>query len=123
MSEATLYQRLGGYDAIAAVCADLLPRLQADSQLGRFWQNRGEDGLKREYQLLVDFICNAAGGPMYYTGRDMVLSHKGMRISSSDWDIFMRNLDLTLDKFALPAAERADVVAFIESTRADMVEA
>jgi hemoglobin len=123
MSEATLYQRLGGYDAIAAVCADLLPRLQADSQLGRFWQNRGEDGLKREYQLLVDFICNAAGGPMYYTGRDMVLTHKGMRISSSDWDIFMRNLDLTLDKFALPAAERADVVAFIESTRADMVEA
>ena len=123
MSEATLYQRLGGYDAIAAVCADLLPRLQADSQLGRFWQNRGEDGLKREYQLLVDFICNAAGGPIYYTGRDMVLSHKGMRISSSDWDIFKRNLDLTLDKFALPAAERADVVAFIESTRADMVEA
>jgi hemoglobin len=123
MSEATLYQRLGGYDAIAAVCGDLLPRLQADSQLGRFWQNRGEDGLKREYQLLVDFICNAAGGPMYYTGRDMVLTHKGMRISSSDWDIFMRNLDLTLDKFALPAAERADVVAFIESTRADMVEA
>jgi hemoglobin len=53
----------------------------------------------------------------------MVLTHKGMRISSSDWDIFMRNLDLTLDKFALPAAERADVVAFIESTRADMVEA
>ena len=123
MSEATLYQRLGGYDAIAAVCADLLPRLQADEQLGRFWQNRGEDGLKREYQLLVDFICNAAGGPMYYTGRDMVLTHKGMRISSSDWDIFMRNLNLTLDKFALPAAERADVVAFIESTRADMVEA
>ena len=123
MSDATLYQRLGGYDAIAAVCADLLPRLQADSQLGRFWQNRGEDGLKREYQLLVDFICNAAGGPIYYTGRDMVLSHKGMRISSSDWDIFKRNLDLTLDKFALPAAERADVVAFIESTRADMVEA
>lgn len=123
MSEATLYQRLGGYDAIAAVCADLLPRLQADEQLGRFWKNRGEDGLKREYQLLVDFICNAAGGPMYYTGRDMVLTHKGMRISSSDWDIFMRNLGLTLDKFALPAAERADVVVFIESTRADMVEA
>ncbi len=123
MSEATLYQRLGGYDAIAAVCADLLPRLQADEQLGRFWKNRGEDGLKREYQLLVDFICNAAGGPMYYTGRDMVMTHKGMRISSSDWDIFMRNLDLTLDKFALPAAERADVVAFIESTRAEMVEA
>lgn len=77
MSEATLYQRLGGYDAIAAVCADLLPRLQADPLLERFWLHRGEDGIKREYQLLVDFLCNAAGGPMYYTGRDMKLSHKG----------------------------------------------
>jgi len=123
MSEATLYQRLGGYDAIAAVCADLLPRLQADGQLGRFWQHRSEDGIKREYQLLVDFLCNAAGGPMYYTGRDMKLSHKGMRISAGDWDAFMGHLDATLDKFALPAAERADVVGFIESTRADMVEA
>ena len=122
MSEATLYQRLGGYDAIAAVCADLLPRLQADPVLERFWLHRGEDGIKREYQLLVDFLCNAAGGPMYYTGRDMKQSHKGMRISAADWDAFMRHLHATLDKFALPAAERTDVVAFIESTRNDMVE-
>jgi len=34
---ATLYTRLGGYDAIAAVADDLLPRLMSDSQLGRFW--------------------------------------------------------------------------------------
>jgi hemoglobin len=122
MSEATLYQRLGGYDAVAAVCADLLPRLQADPQLERFWLHRSEDGIKREYQLLVDFLCNAAGGPMYYTGRDMKLAHKGMRISAADWDALMRHLDATLDKFALPAAERTDLVAFIESTRNDMVE-
>lgn len=122
MPEATLYQRLGGYDAIAAVCADLLPRLQADPLLERFWAHRGADGIQREYQLLVDFLCNAAGGPMYYTGRDMKLAHKGMRISAADWDAFMGHLNATLDKFALPAAERADVVAFIQSTRGDMVE-
>ena len=39
----TLYARLGGYDAIAAVADDLLARLQADAQLGRFWHHRGED--------------------------------------------------------------------------------
>ena len=52
----TLYERLGGYDAITAVANDLL-RLQADPQLGRFWAHRGEDGLKREKQLLIDFLC------------------------------------------------------------------
>lgn len=122
MSTPTLYQRLGGYDAIAAVCADLIPRLRADARLGRFWAHRGEDGIRREYQLLVDFLCNAAGGPMYYTGRDMKLSHQGMRISAGDWDVFVGHLNATLDKFALPSAERDDVLGFVQSTRADMVE-
>ena len=40
----TLYERLGGYNAIAAVANDLLSRLRADPQLGRFWAHRGEDG-------------------------------------------------------------------------------
>jgi len=70
----TLYERLGGYDAITAVANDLLPRLQADPQLGRFWAHRGEDGFKREKQLLIDFLCASAGGPVYYRGRDMVLT-------------------------------------------------
>lgn len=122
MSEPTLYQRLGGYDAIAAVCADLISRLRGDPQLGRFWQYCGEDGIQREYQLLVDYLCNAAGGPMYYTGRDNKLSHRGMRISAGDWEVFMGHLDATLEKFAVPDRERNDVVAFIDSTRADIVE-
>lgn len=122
MSEQSLYARLGGYDAIAAVCADLLPRLRADAQLGRFWAHRGEDGIQREYQLLVDFLCNAAGGNVYYTGRDMKLSHKGMRISAADWTAFTGHLNATLDKFQVPEPERSQVVGFVESTRADMVE-
>src|SRR3972149_3939597 len=77
----SLYERLGGYDALAAVANDLLPRLQADPQLGRFWAHRGEDGVKREKQLLMHFLCASAGGPMYYRGRDMVPIHRGMRIS------------------------------------------
>lgn len=120
--EKSLYERLGGYDAVAAVCANLLPRLRADAQLGRFWEHRGEDGIQREYQLLVDFLCNAAGGNMYYTGRDMKLSHKGMRISESDWNIFMGHLNATLDHFQVPDLERSQVVGFVESTKADMVE-
>ena len=71
----TLYVRLGGYDAISAVANELVRRLQADSQLARYWQYRGEDGVKREKQLLIDFLCSSAGGPLYYTGRDMRTSH------------------------------------------------
>lgn len=60
---------------------------------------------------------------MVYTGRDMKLSHAGMKISSADWTTFIGHLEATLDKFTLPDAERGDVLGFIDSTRADIVEA
>jgi hemoglobin len=122
MSQRTLYQRLGGYDAICAVANDLLPRLQADSRLGRFWQNRGEDGIAREKQLLIDFLCSSAGGPLYYTGRDMKTSHRGMKIGQDDWGALLKHLNATLDAFKVPQPERGEVLAFIESTKADIVE-
>lgn len=123
MSDKTLHERLGGYEAIAAVANNLLPRLQADSQLGRFWEHRSEDGIAREKQLLIDFLCSNAGGPMYYTGRDMKLSHEGMRISESDWSAFIGHVNATLDSFQVPQREHDEVVAFIQSTKADIVEA
>jgi hemoglobin len=123
MSEKSLYERLGGYDAIFAVTNDLLDRMEKDPQLGRFWQHRGEDGVKRERQLIVDFLCASSGGPLYYKGRDMKLSHKGMRISENDWTIFLNHADATLKAFNVPQAEYEEVVAFVQSTKADIVEA
>jgi len=58
----------------------------------------------------------------YYTGRDNKTSHKGMGVSESDWEIFMDHLNATLDSFQLPQQERSDVIDFIESTKADIVE-
>jgi hemoglobin len=121
MSE-TLYARLGGYDAIAAVAHDLVQRLRSDSELGRFWQHRGEDGIRRERQHLIDFLCASAGGPLLYTGRDMKTSHRGMKIGEGDWERFMGHVQATLDKFQVPAGERAEVVAFVASTKKDVID-
>ncbi len=123
MNTTTLYERLGGYDAISAVTQDLMRRIKADAQLGRYYQHRGEDGIQREEQLLIDFLCSSAGGPMYYTGRDMKTLHKGMKLSESDWSALLGHLNATLEAFQVPQAERDDVVAFIQSTKRDMVEA
>ena len=119
----SLYARLGGYDAIAAVSENLVGRLMADQRLGRFWAHRGEDGLKRELQLLVNFLCNVTGGPMVYTGRDMKTTHKGMRIDEQDWKAFLGHLNATLDHFGLAGEDREAVVSFVESTKGDIVEA
>src|SRR6266536_3056371 len=123
MSTKTLYERLGGYDSIAAVADNLLPRLQEDPQLARFWQHRGEDGIRREKQLLIDFLCSSAGGPVYYTGRDMGASHKGMKITEGDWSAFIGHLNATLSAFQVLQAEHDAVVGFVQSTKGDIVEA
>jgi hemoglobin len=122
MSQKSLYERLGGYDGLTTFANDLLPRLQGDSQLGRFWKNRGDDGIAREKQLLVDYLCACAGGPMYYTGRDMKLSHKGMKISEADWSIFLRHAGATMSALKVPKQECDDIVAFVQGLKKDIVE-
>ena len=123
MSQETLYARLGGYDAISAVVSDLLPRLRQDPLLALFWQRRPEDSLQRSKQLLIDFLCSHAGGPVYYTGRDMRTSHKGMRLGEADWSAFMKHLHAALDAFKVQQRERDELVSFVQSTKGDVVEA
>ena len=123
MSEKTLYERLGGYDGITGFVNNLLPRLQVDPLLGRFWENRGDDGVDREKQLLIDYLCANAGGPVYYTGRDMKLSHKGMKISENDWSVFFEHAGATMGALSVPQQECDDVVAFVSSLKGDIVEA
>jgi len=120
----SLYVRLGGYDAIAAVVDDLLPRLREDPLLSRFWTSpRSVDTNNRERQLAIDFIAAAAGGPTIYLGRDMKLAHKGMGISEADYAAFMRCLSVTLDTFEVPEPERGEVVAFALSLEPEIAEA
>jgi len=122
METTSLYTRLGGYDAIAAITDELLARLRNDPQLGGFWKGHSENSLRRDRQLVVNYMCEAAGGPVFYTGRDMQTSHKGLGISASDWEGFMRHATAALEKFAVPAAEQDKVLAFLTSLRGDIVE-
>ena len=122
MNDKSLYERLGGYNGIVTFVEDLLPRLESDPQLGRFWQHRGDDGVAREKQLLVDYLCSNAGGPMYYTGRDMKVSHKGMKISESDWAIFMGHAGKTMQALKIPQQECDEIASFVSGLKADIVE-
>lgn len=122
MNSKTLYERLGGYDAIAAVVDTLMVEIKNDNKLRRFYEHRGNDGIEREQQLLVDFLCAATGGPMVYTGRDMKPLHVGMRLDEEDWSRAMRILSDTLDTFNVPEQEKAEVMGFHESLKADIVE-
>ena len=122
MNSTTLYERLGGYDAIAAVVDALMVRIKVDNKLRRFYDHRGADGIAREQQLLVDFLCASTGGPMVYTGRDMKPVHVGMRLDEEDWKRAMAHLTETLDAFKVPEQEKGEVISFHENLKSDIVE-
>ena len=120
--EQSLYQRLGGYDAIAAATDDLLSRLQGDPRIKDFWKGASLDNRRKARQLIVDFMVEAAGGPAFYVGRDMKKSHEGMQIGEADWAVFMEHSAATLDHFGVPARERDEVLAFFTSLKEEIVE-
>lgn len=117
----TLYKRLGGYDAIAAVTDDFLGRLAGDAQLGRFFKGLSADSQKRVRQHIVDFLCTATGGPCLYTGRDMKTAHTGLGITEEDWNLTVKHLVATLDKFKVPEKEKGEVLGEIAGLKSDIV--
>ncbi len=119
----TLYARLGGYDAIAAVTDDFFGRMEKDPQLSRFFKHLSSDSKRRARQLTVDLLCHMTGGPCFYIGRDMKTSHQGMGITPADWDLSVKYLKETLNHFKVPAKEQEEVLKAIEATRKDIVEA
>src|SRR5688500_690259 len=118
----TLYKRLGGYDAIAAVADDFIGRLASDKQLSRFLTGLSADSQKRLRQLIVDQFCSVTGGPCLYVGRDMKTSHKGLGISESEWDTAAKHLVATLNKFKVPKKELDELIAIVSTLKDDIVE-
>lgn len=120
-SQDSLYKRLGGYDAIAAVTDDFLGRLVTDPKESRFFTGLSTDSKARVRQHVVDFLCNATGGPCKYTGRDMTTAHTGLGITEEDWAIAVKALGDTLNKFKVPAREQQDVVTAIAGLKSQIV--
>ena len=123
-AETTLCTKLGGSDAISAVVKSFLSRMRQDDpdKLGRFWLYRGQDGVAREEQLIVDFVQAATGCDRLYVGRSMSDAHRGMKLSSRDWDRTVDFLRATLDAYKVPAELQQDVVTLVGTTRAQIVE-
>ena len=120
----SLYRRLGGVYSIATVVDDFIdrimvdPRLNANPRVDEAHHRVAPAGFK---YLVTEMLCWAAGGPQRYSGRAMGESHSHLLITAGEWQAFMDDLQQTLDKFAVPAAEQAEVKALIESTRGDIV--
>jgi hemoglobin len=121
-SQESLYKRLGGYDAIAAVTDDFIGRLVGNKDMVKFFTGASDDSKMKIRQHIVDFLCNKSGGPCVYMGRTMKDSHKGLKITEKDWTTAAGLLVETLNKFKVPKKESDELLAVVSSLKNDIVE-
>ncbi|MDO8727412.1 MAG: group 1 truncated hemoglobin [Candidatus Methanoperedens sp.] len=117
-----LYERLGGYDPISAVVDDFMQRQFTDKQVGRFYVGHSTNSKKRLRQLITEMICEITGGPAKYVGRDMRTAHAGLGITGGDWEVTVKNLTASLDKFKVPQKEKDELLANVAGLRPVIVE-
>jgi hemoglobin len=121
---ASLFDRLGGTYPISAVVDDFIERLlvndtlNANPKINEARRRVPASGLKFHVTTLV---CQATGGPCKYVGRDMRSSHTHLHITEGEWQAMLGDFNKTLDKFKVPAAERSELVAIVNSTKSEIV--
>jgi len=118
----SLYQRLGGYDAITAVSDEFIARLATDDQEKRFFIGFSNDSKARIRQHLVDLVCKSTGGPCVYIGRDMKTAHAGAGVTKADWDHSLKIFGEVLNKFKVPEKEQQELAALLTPLEKDIVE-
>jgi hemoglobin len=116
---ASLYERLGGLDAIRAVVGSFVARCAGDDRVNRKFER---SDISRLEKMLVDQVCEATGGPCTYTGRDMEETHAGMGVTAGEFDALVEDLVATLDEFDVPKAEQEELLGLLAPMRGDIVE-
>ena len=117
--EKSLYDRLGGVDAITAVVRAVVERQMKDDRISQKFARTNEDRLIKEF---VDMICQATGGPCTYTGRNMTEAHHDMGVTGGEWDAFVEDVVAVLNDFKVGKAEQDELLNLLAPMRPEIVE-
>jgi hemoglobin len=117
--ERSLYDRLGGTDAITAVVLAVVDRQLKDDRINRKFARTNKDRLIKEF---VDQICQATGGPCKYTGRNMTETHHNMGVTSGEFQAFAEDVVAVLNDFKVGATEQDELLNILAPLREEIVE-
>ncbi|TMG61212.1 MAG: group 1 truncated hemoglobin [Chloroflexi bacterium] len=117
--EKTLFERLGGLDAITAVVEDFRDRVAQDDRINLKF---ARTDLGRLRKMLIDQVCEATGGPCQYNGRSMKQAHGGMKVTTGEFNALVEDLVATLKQFKVPSREQDELLAILGPLKSDIVE-
>lgn len=113
--EASLYKRIGGYDAICAFVDLAFPRVAAHPSLGKYFVGHAMESKYRQRQLIIDKLSSTLQGPTIYLGRSLESVHKGLNITAEEWDTFMEILTTAMDERNIKGKEKQDFIAIFNN--------
>lgn len=118
-AERSLYDRLGGKDAITAVVDSFVAIVAKDARINKKFA-RSDVG--RVKTMLVDQVCAQAGGPCTYTGLSMKESHRNMGVTDGEFGALVEDLVASLNAFKVPAKEQDELLTALGAMKSDIVE-
>lgn len=118
----SLYERIGGYDAISAVVDVFLTKVWDDPVVGRYFIGMGTDTRNQLRQKNKNLLCFNTGGPCKKINRDLKLTHEGLGITDKEFDIVANHLSDTLKEFKVPEKEYGEVMTKVGGLRTYVVE-
>ena len=124
VTDKTLYDRIGGYKAVAATVDDLVDRIYVNGTLNKnpILKSIHDQNERAAFKLiLATWVMEATGGPKVYFGRTMKEAHAPLKISNLEFDVILHECKETFYKFAVPAKELGELMAALESLRKDVV--
>ncbi len=118
VAEKSLYDRLGGKDAINTVVGMMLTNIVADARINARFANSDAPALQGK---LVDQICEATGGPCKYEGKDMKTAHTGMKVTEEEFGALVEDLVKALDDAKVGAKEKNELLSALGGMKPDIV--
>jgi hemoglobin len=119
VADKSLFERLGGKNAITSVVEDFVGRCAGDSRINAKFARTDIPRLKT---MLVDQVTEATGGPGSYSGRDMKTTHDGMKVTTGEFNALVEDLVATLNKFGVGQREQDELLAILGPLKSDIVE-
>ena len=117
--EKSLYDRLGGVDAISAVTDAFIANAAADTRINAKF---AKTDIPRLRLHLIEQLCAATGGPCVYTGKDMKSTHKNMMVTEGEFNALVEDLVAALNKFSVPEKEKGELLAILGPLKSQIVE-
>lgn len=115
----SLYQRLGGQAVLKTVSARLIDVASSAPETGRSF---AKVNLERVKDKLAEQLCAITGGPCTYTGDDMRLVHRGLKITEREFYAMVEQLRAILDAHGIGSREKNELLALLAPMKPQIVD-